>query len=315
MTIFPAFQEHVETVDLKHSSRTKTYEPLEPIASVYDALICGIQDYMKKCGFRGAVLGLSGGIDSAVTCCLAQAAIGSKNVLGISMPSPYSSKGSVPDARLLAKNLNVSFEVVPVTDLYNAYLDTLKKHFKGKEEDETEENIQARIRGNILMAFSNKFGYLTLSSGNKSELSVGYCTLYGDMTGGLSVLADVPKTLVYQLAGHINRNNEIIPRTIIEKPPSAELKPGQEDQDTLPPYDILDKILYLYVDRGKSKDEIIAEKIDPDIVNQIIKKIDLNEHKRRQAAPGLKVTSKAFGTGRRMPIAARYDYSFNRLLK
>lgn len=304
--LFPNFKEHIETIDLKYPPKAQQFVPQDRIASVHDALVLGIRDYMRKCDFKKAVLGLSGGIDSAVTCCLAQVAIGPKNVLSVSMPSPYSSTSSVEDARQLAKNLGVAFKIIPITPLYKSYLESLKEHFAGKAEDETEENIQARIRGNTLMALSNKFGYLTLSSGNKSELSVGYCTLYGDMSGGLSVLADVPKTLVYQLAKYINQNHEIIPSRILEKPPSAELKPNQRDQDTLPPYDILDRILHLYLDQGYSREEILAQNIESETVDWVIQTVDKNEYKRRQVAPCLKVSSKTFGIGRRMPIAAKY---------
>ena len=282
------------------------YAPQDPIASVHDALVLGIRDYARKCGFSRAVIGLSGGIDSALTCCLAAEALGGENVLGISMPSPYSSRGSVEDSRELARNLGVRFLVVPISDIFDSYLATLEPHFAGAGRDVTEENIQARIRGNILMAFSNKFGHLVLSTGNKSELAVGYCTLYGDMSGGLSVISDVPKTLVYELAAHVNRRREIIPRAIIEKPPSAELRPNQVDQDTLPPYPILDQILHLYVEEGRSADEIIEQGFDPETTRWVVRAVVANEHKRRQAAPGLRVTTKAFGMGRRMPIAARY---------
>ena len=306
IALLPAFQEHVETIDLDKSCPIIDYVPMEKIASVYEALLLGIRDYTRKCGFNTVILGLSGGIDSAVTCCLAKEALGAKNILGIAMPSPYSSESSVEDAQRLVQILGVEFKVIPITSLYKSYLDSLGEYLAGKPEDITEENIQARIRGNILMALSNKFGYLPLSSGNKSELSVGYCTLYGDMSGGLSVLADVPKTMVYELAEYINRKSEVIPRRIIEKPPSAELKPDQTDQDTLPPYDILDRILHLYLDQGCSKQEIVDHDIPEETVEWVIEAVQKNEYKRRQAAPGLKVTSKAFGMGRRMPIASKY---------
>jgi NAD+ synthetase len=254
-----------------------------------------------KCGFSKAIVGLSGGIDSAVTCCLAKEAIGSENVLAISMPSPYSSKGSVEDSRRLAINMGIRFKTISITEIYHAYIKTLKGHFKGKEPDITEENIQARIRGNVLMAFSNKFAYLVLSTGNKSELAVGYCTLYGDMSGGLAVISDVPKTMVYDLANYINRKLEIIPRVIIEKEPSAELKSNQLDQDTLPPYPILDQILHYYLEEVSSVEEIINLGFDRETVEWVAKTVEKNEYKRKQSAPGLKVTSKAFGVGRRMP--------------
>jgi NAD+ synthase (glutamine-hydrolysing) len=266
----------------------------------------GIRDYACKCGFRKAVLGLSGGIDSALVCCLAVEALGPGNVLGITMPSPFSSKGSVDDSRDLASRLGIEFKIIPISDVYDVYLRVLSDHFTGEEEDITEENIQARIRGNILMAFSNKFGYLVLAAGNKSELAVGYCTLYGDMSGGLSVLADVPKTLVYDLARYVNRTSEVIPQPIIDKAPSAELRPGQFDQDTLPPYPVLDEILRCYVEEGLSPDEIVGRGFDSEVVRWVVRRVDRNEYKRRQAAPGLRVTAKAFGIGRRMPIAADF---------
>jgi NAD+ synthase (glutamine-hydrolysing) len=252
------------------------------------------------------VLGLSGGIDSALTCCLAVTALGRENVLGISMPSPYSSEGSIEDARRLAAHLGIRFQVIPITDVFAAYVDTLTPFFDGRAPDVTEENIQSRIRGNTLMALSNKFGYLVLTTGNKSELAVGYCTLYGDMSGGLAVIADVPKTMVYDLARYVNREHEIIPQASLDKPPSAELRPNQTDQDTLPPYDILDGILQLYVDEGRSSAEIVGHGYDPRTVAWVLRTVDRNEYKRWQAAPGLKVTSKAFGMGRRIPVAAHY---------
>jgi len=214
--------------------------------------------------------------------------------------------GSIEDSRQLARNLGIEFRVIPISGIYQAYLDTLKEHFAGRPPNEAEENIQARIRGNILMAMSNKFGYLVLSTGNKSELAVGYCTLYGDMSGGLAVISDVPKTMIYELARYINREIEVIPCASITKPPSAELKPNQVDQDTLPPYPVLDQILHHYVEEGHSVQEIVARGFDPDIVKWVARAVDRNEYKRKQAAPGLKVTTKAFGVGRRMPIAARF---------
>jgi NAD+ synthase (glutamine-hydrolysing) len=306
-TICPSFVEHIHTINTELAGRPSLYVPQDKIESIHEALVLGVRDYMRKCGFSKAVVGLSGGIDSAVTCCLAKAAVGSENVLGISMPSPYSSKGSIEDSRRLAANIGIRFLVVPISTIYQAYLDTFKDPFAGKEPDITEENIQARIRGNILMAFSNKFGHLVLSTGNKSELAVGYCTLYGDMSGGLAVISDVPKTMVYDLAGHINRKTEVIPRAIIEKPPSAELKPDQVDQDTLPPYPILDKILYYYVEELYSVEEIIRLGFDRETVRWVAQMVEKNEYKRKQAALGLKVTTKAFGIGRRIPIAAKVD--------
>lgn len=302
----PAFEEAVVTIDTEAAGAPGSYVPLEPIETVYRALVLGIRDYLRKCGFSKAVVGLSGGIDSAVTCCLAVEALGKENVLGITMPSPYSSVGSVEDSRRLAQNLGIAFLVIPISGVFSSYLETLEGHFAGMPADVTEENIQARIRGNILMAFSNKFGYLVLSTGNKSELAVGYCTLYGDMSGGLSVISDVPKMMVYELARYINREREIIPQAILEKAPSAELRPNQKDEDSLPPYSVLDPILHRYIEERRSAEEIIAEGFDPDTVHRVIRMVNRNEYKRRQAAPGLKVTTKAFGMGRRMPIAARY---------
>lgn len=308
ITILPAFVEHVETVDTSSTGTPGLYLPQGEVESVFEALILGLRDYLHKCGFSKAVVGLSGGIDSAVTCCLAQVAIGRENVLGISMPSPYSSRGSVEDSRMLAARLGIDFKEIGITSIYKTYLDTLNEHFneKNTEVGVTEENIQARIRGNVLMAFSNKYGHLVLSTGNKSEISLGYCTLYGDMSGGLSVLADVPKTLVYKIAQFINRKSEIIPKEIIDKPPSAELRPNQLDQDSLPPYPILDKILHNYVDKLLSVEELIELGFDRETVKWVTQTVDHNEYKRKQAAPGLKVTNKAFGVGRRMPIAAKY---------
>jgi len=305
--VFPSFKEYMQDIDTSLSRTPRLYVSQDKIESIYEALVLGIRDYMKKCGFSKAIVGLSGGIDSAVTCCLAKEAIGSENVLAISMPSPYSSKGSVEDSRRLATNMGIRFKTISITEIYHAYIKTLKGHFKGKEPDITEENIQARIRGNVLMAFSNKFAYLVLSTGNKSELAVGYCTLYGDMSGGLAVISDVPKTMVYDLANYINRKLEIIPRVIIEKEPSAELKSNQLDQDTLPPYPILDQILHYYLEEVSSVEEIINLGFDRETVEWVAKTVEKNEYKRKQSAPGLKVTSKAFGVGRRMPIAAKND--------
>ncbi len=276
-----------------------------PEESVCEALILGVRDYARKCGFRDAVVGLSGGLDSAVTACIAARALGRGHVRGVAMPSPYSSRGSVRDARLLARNLGIDFSVVPISPVYRAYLRTLAPHLR-RRRDTTEENIQARIRGNILMAFSNRYGALVLSTGNKSEMAVGYCTLYGDMAGGLAVLSDVPKTLVYRLARHLNRGGELIPAASIAKPPSAELAPDQTDQDTLPPYEELDAVLSRYVEKRQGPAEIVAAGYGRRLVCDIIRKVERNEYKRQQAPPGLKVTSKAFGSGRRIPLAQRY---------
>jgi NAD+ synthetase len=290
---------------------TETGDPIEweessRIERLYQALVLGTKDYAHKCGFRRAVVGLSGGIDSAVTVCLAVAALGQDNVLGVSMPSRYSSEGSVTDARAIAQNLGIRFETIAIEQPFKAYLDTLAPTFDGREPDVTEENIQARIRGNILMALSNKFGHLVLSTGNKSELAVGYCTLYGDMAGGLAVIADVPKTRVYELARYINRQSPIIPEGTLSKPPSAELRFDQKDQDSLPPYDKLDPILEAYVEEAKEIDEIVALGYKQEVVEEVVRLVDANEYKRHQAAPALRVTPRAFGTGWRMPIAQGY---------
>ncbi len=278
----------------------------EELEDIRLALVMGLRDYVIKCGFKSAVLGLSGGIDSALTAALAVQALGKENVMGITMPSPYSSKGRVDDSIALARNLGIRIETLRIDGLYRAYREMLGGIFAGLPEDVAEENIQARIRGNLLMAVSNKFGSLLLTTGNKSELAMGYCTLYGDMSGGLAVISDLPKTLVYRLAGHINLNGEIIPRASMEKAPSAELRPNQKDQDSLPPYEILDGILERYIERAMSADEIIADGFPAEIVRDILTKVDRNEYKRRQAPPGLKVTTKAFGIGRRIPMAQRF---------
>lgn len=306
IAIAPSFEESVTVFDTKQLGNLTLSPVNDWIESVHRALVLGVRDYMHKTGFSKAVVGLSGGIDSALTCCLAVEAVGKGNVLGISMPSPYSSLGSVEDSRRLAENLDIQFKVIGITDVYESYLKTLKEPFSGMNTDVTEENIQARIRGNILMAFSNKMGYLLLSTGNKSEMAVGYCTLYGDMSGGLSVLSDLPKTMVYEISRYINRGREIIPEIIIDKAPSAELRPDQRDQDTLPPYPILDAILNGYIEEGLSADELVNHGFQRETVEWVIRAINRNEYKRRQAAPGLKITSKAFGAGRRMPIAAKY---------
>jgi NAD+ synthase (glutamine-hydrolysing) len=300
------FEEELAVVETGALGAESNYVVVDPVESVHDALVLGVRDYVRKCGFKKAVLGLSGGIDSAVVCCLAASALGPENVLGITMPSEYSSRGSVEDSRRLAENLGIEFREVGITEAYHAYLSVLAREFAGHRPDTTEENLQARVRGNILMAISNKLGHLVLATGNKSELAVGYCTLYGDMSGGLCVLADVPKTTVYALANHINLGREVIPEPIIRKPPSAELRPDQTDQDTLPPYDVLDAVITGYVDEGLSADQIVASGIDRKTVEWVVQAVNRNEYKRRQAAPGLKVTSRAFGTGWRMPIAARY---------
>jgi NAD+ synthase (glutamine-hydrolysing) len=302
----PGFREALAVVDPR-ADASASFTPADPVGAVHDALVTGLSDYLVKCGFRQAVVGLSGGIDSAVVCALAAEALGPGNVLAVGMPSEYSSPESLADARALALGLGVEFTVVPISEIYAAYLSGLGGFLPGTEITVTHENIQARTRGNILMALSNATGRILLSTGNKSEIAVGYCTLYGDMSGGLAVISDVPKTMIYRLAAYLNRDREVIPAAIVEKPPSAELRPGQLDRDTLPPYEVLDPILDMYIDRGATVQEIVEAGHDENTVRWVIRAVNSNEYKRRQAAPGLKVTSKAFGTGRRMPIAARLE--------
>ena len=288
--------------------------PREGIASVHAALVLGLRDYVRKCGFKSVVLGLSGGIDSAVVAALAAEALGPANVTGISLPSRYSSDHSRGDAQILAKRLGIACHTVPIEEAHHALEKTLSPLFAATQPGLAEENIQARIRGNILMALSNKFGHLLLTTGNKSEVATGYCTLYGDMCGGLAVISDVPKMMVYELARHINAEavkagspQGPIPEGSLTKPPSAELRPDQKDQDSLPPYDILDAILERYVEQERSVRQIVAEGFDEAVVMKVSRLVDLAEYKRKQMAPGIKVTSRAFGTGRRMPIAQRFD--------
>ncbi len=269
-------------------------------------LILGLRDYIRKCGFRDVVVGLSGGIDSAVTAALAVESLGPENVTGIAMPSQFSSEHSLNDARGLAKNLGIAFHVVPIAEIYFPYEKAIDELFGEKKFDTTNENVQARIRGNILMAWSNRTGALVLSTGNKSEMAVGYCTLYGDMAGGLALLGDVYKTMVYRVAKWINRKREIIPQSTMTKAPSAELRPNQTDQDTLPPYEMLDAILKLYIEEWKEVDEIATAGFDRELVARILKMVDTNEFKRRQAAPTIRVSTKAFGNGRQMPIAQQW---------
>jgi len=278
-------------------------------ASIYAALVLGTRDYMAKCGFHKAIVGLSGGIDSALTAAIAVDAISAENVIGVGMPSEYSSEGSVTDARELAKNLGIRFEVLPIRDIFSAFKSTLHPVFRDMPEDVTEENIQSRIRGSLLMALSNKFGALVLSTGNKSELGVGYCTLYGDMAGGLAVINDVPKTLVYRLSRYVNSRKPVIPQSSIEKPPSAELRPDQKDTDSLPPYEVLDAILEDYVEQSHSAEDIARQHgFDLPLVKSVIRMVERNEYKRQQAAPGIKISPKAFGYGRRFPIASKADF-------
>jgi NAD+ synthase (glutamine-hydrolysing) len=300
-----AFREEEKIVDTNSAVTIKFHEGKIP-EQLFAALSLGIRDYFRKCNFHSAVIGLSGGVDSAVTAVIAVDVLGAANVTGVSMPSPYSSRGSIDDARALAHNLGIKFLEIPITDAFRDFKSQFKDVFKALPENETEENMQPRLRAMTLMALSNKFGHLVLSTGNKSELAVGYCTLYGDMAGGLAVINDVPKTMVYELARWMNRDREIIPNSTIEKPPSAELKPNQKDQDTLPPYEILDQILQLYVEENLSARDIIERGFDEKTVRWVQRRVDLNEYKREQAAPGLKVTSRAFGMGRKMPIAQRY---------
>lgn len=283
------------------------FTPPSDIEALREALVLGIRDYAKKCGFHSAVLGLSGGIDSAVVACLAVQALGPDKVTGVAMPSPYSSSHSVEDAYQLAKNLDISCLTIPIAESFQVFKAQMRPAFGDRAEDATEENMQARLRGLTLMSLSNKFGHLLLTTGNKSELAVGYCTLYGDMCGGLAAISDVPKTMVYELARHLNAGRDLIPLRTIEKVPSAELRPNQTDQDTLPPYEILDAILRLYVEENLGVAEIATRGFDAETVRWVARKVDLNEYKREQAAPGLKVTSRAFGMGRRMPIAQRYS--------
>ena len=276
--------------------------------SAYAALVLGTRDYVRKCGFRQVIVGLSGGIDSALTAVIAADAVGPENVLGVGMPGPYSSTGSIDDARSLAANLGIPFELLCITGIVESYRKTLAEVFAGRKEDVTEENIQSRARGTLLMALSNKFGALVLSTGNKSELGVGYCTLYGDMAGGLAVISDVPKILVYRLARYVNSKRPVIPQASLEKPPSAELRPDQKDSDSLPPYEILDPILEDYVEESHAAEQIAADHgFDLALVKRVIRMVNGSEYKRQQAAPGLKISAKAFGYGRRFPIAAKAE--------
>jgi NAD+ synthase (glutamine-hydrolysing) len=272
----------------------------------YRALVLGTRDYIRKCGFKKALIALSGGIDSALVAAIAKDALGAENVLGIGMPSPYSSAGSVDDSRRLAANLGIRFEIIGISGLFDGYTQALEPLFRGTHPDITEENIQSRIRGGLLMALSNKFSSLVLSTGNKSEMAVGYCTLYGDMVGALAVIGDLVKTRVYAVCRWLNRNGEVIPAAILEKPPSAELRPGQKDTDSLPPYEVLDPILEAYVERYETPENIAAAHgFDLELVKQVVRLVERAEYKRQQAAPVLKVTSKSFGTGRRFPIAVK----------
>src|SRR4030081_765703 len=293
-------------------SKTLTGDMHEQIsgdeASVYSALVLGTRAYMHKCGVQKAISGVGGGIDSALTAVIAADAVGPENVIGVGMPGPYSSRGSIDDARALASNLGIRFELLPINQAFEAYRETLRGVFAGCKEDVTEENIQSRARGTMLMALSNKFGAIVLSTGNKSELGVGYCTLYGDMAGGLAVISDVPKTLVYRLSEYVNLRRAVIPKATLEKPPSAELRPGQKDSDSLPPYEVLDAVLEDYVEDSHSAERIARDRgFDIEVVRRVIRLVDRAEYKRQQAAPGLKISPKAFGYGRRFPIAAKCE--------
>ncbi|MCI0452220.1 MAG: NAD+ synthase [Candidatus Latescibacteria bacterium] len=302
----PAFEEAVQIVDTSADAPAIDHHALPELESIHRAIVVGVRDYFAKCGFHRAVVGVSGGVDSALTLCFAAEALGAANVLAVAMPSPFSSPRSLEDARALAENLGVRIEVVPIREAMDAYDRVLANLFRGRPKDVTEENIQARIRGNVLMAISNKFGHLVLSTGNKSELAVGYCTLYGDMSGGLAVISDVPKTTVYALARRINETRRVIPEYTITREPSAELRPDQKDTDTLPPYEVLDPVLDAYIEDRLSIAEIVARGFDRKAVEWVVAAVHRSEYKRKQAAPGIKVTSKAFGVGRRFPVAARF---------
>ena len=277
-------------------------------AEAYAALVLGTRDYVRKCGFGRVIVGLSGGIDSALTAVIAADAMGPANVIAVGMPGLYSSPGSIEDARTLANNLGIRFELLSISEVFQTYRKILQPVFAGRKEDETEENVQSRARGTLLMALANKFCGIVLSTGNKSELGVGYCTLYGDMVGGLAVISDVPKTMVYRLSRYLNSRREVIPKASLEKPPSAELRPDQRDTDTLPPYEVLDPVLEDYIEEMHSAEQIAKDhRIDIELVRKIIRMVDRNEYKRQQAAPGIKISAKAFGYGRRFPIAAKYE--------
>jgi NAD+ synthase (glutamine-hydrolysing) len=302
-----SFAEDLVFVDTAAGSGDHRENLSDECDAAYEALVVGTRDYIRKCGFRQVLLGLSGGIDSSLTAVIAVDAVGRENVVGVGMPGPFSSKGSVDDARALAHNLGIRFELAPITPVYEKFLEVLDPLFAGAPRDVAEENLQARLRGVTLMALSNKWGALVLTTGNKSELAVGYCTLYGDMCGGLAVISDVPKTLVYSLSHVANRRHaNAIPASVFEKPPSAELRANQKDSDSLPPYDVLDHVLRAYVEDGQSPQQIAGPDLPLQLIQDLINRVDRNEYKRQQAAPGLKVTSKAFGIGRRLPIAQRY---------
>ncbi|PIE64343.1 MAG: NAD+ synthase [Desulfobacterales bacterium] len=301
------FSEDMVVIDTRtRTGSIRAIHPPEDPGCIHDALVMGLRDYVRKTGFSSVVLGLSGGIDSALTAALAVAALGPNHVVGIALPSPYSSDDSVEDARALAENCGIRFEVLPIADLFQGYRNHLDTLFTGLKEDVTEQNIQARIRGNLLMAVSNKLGYLLLSTGNRSELAVGYCTLYGDMSGGLAVISDVPKQLVYELASYVNRERTIIPERTIRKPPTAELRPNQCDQDDLPPYELLDDVIERYLENGIGREELINAGYDADMVNDVIRRIWVNEYKRKQAPIGLKVSGRRGDRNRCFPNVHQY---------
>lgn len=304
----PYFSEEIRYYDLSEvlEGGRSQEQPKHKIALIHDALVLGIRDYFGKLGFKTAILGLSGGIDSAVTAVLAARALGPDHVRGILMPSAYSSDHSVTDARQLAQNLGIQYDLIPIAPMFDTFEAALKPHFWGTQPNITEENIQARIRGILLMAMSNKFGHILLNTTNKSEMAVGYGTLYGDLCGGLSVLADVYKTEVYELAAFINRDGEVIPQNSIQKPPSAELRPGQKDTDSLPPYEVLDPLLFQYIERRQGPRELIAQGFDPALVNRVCRMVNINEFKREQAPPVIRISPKGFGMGRRLPIVGKY---------
>ena len=303
-----AFTSSLELIEFNQDLLPAVIHPLpvDEDEEIYQALVLGVRDYVQKCGFKRVIFGLSGGIDSSLVAAIATDALGTENVLAVMMPSPYSSDHSISDAVALVNNLGIKSEKLAIKEIMTAYDQLLEPLFAGTDFGIAEENLQSRIRGNLLMALSNKFGHLLLSTGNKSEMAVGYCTLYGDMNGGLAVIADVPKTRVYSLCRWLNRHGEIIPLNVINKAPSAELKPNQKDQDSLPPYEILDAILALLIDRHQSAEQIIAAGFEPEIVQKVIKLVKNAEFKRKQAPPGLKISDRAFGTGWRMPIASRW---------
>ena len=303
----PFFEEAVETFSIDElicKPANAEVQCADPVALIHKALVTGIRDYFRKMNFKTAVLGLSGGIDSAVSLCLVAEALGSENTTALLLPSRYSSGHSISDSVKLARTLGVRYEIISIEKTFTVLEDTLSRLFAGKESDVTEENIQARIRATVLMALANKFGSMLLATGNKSEIAVGYCTLYGDMAGGLAVIADLPKGMVYRVARWLNARRPVIPQRVLEKPPSAELRPGQVDQETLPPYDLLDAILERWIDRLESPDDIIAAGYPPETVRKVVRMVELAEFKRRQAPPGIRVTGRAFGTDWQMPIAA-----------